>query len=1119
MGSGDALPRGIDVIGQTIKHYHIHERLGEGAMGVVYRAYDDALEREVAVKFLSSGAAPGPEAVERFYREARAAAGLSHPNVVVIHDIGEHEEACYFVMELLEGASLRKTMAGGGRPDWQECLGIVTQVCRALEAAHAKGLLHRDIKPDNIWLAPGGLVKVLDFGIARISQGEALTQAGETPGTPEYMAPEQIMGEDLDGRTDLYALGILMYELFTGQLPFTGPSPVTVIYKQIEEEPTPPRHLCADLSPDVEKAILRAISKDPDGRFASAAQMREALEAVLAGGDAAGQEEAERRAEPEPSRPAARGRSRGFECSLVGREAELEGLRSAIRALDEARGTTVLLAGEAGVGKTRLALETAAYARRRGALTLSGSCLYSEGAEPYLPFLEALGHTLDPADEAERERVLAFIREEAPELLELTTHLMTVIRTLRVTGMGTQEETIATSKERLFEAITQVLLFLSREAPVVLLLEDLQWADSGSLQLLHYIARSAANQRLLVLGTYRTEELLPDVDGSSHPLTDTLQRMSAEGICQKIELAGLAPDALNTMLRRIFRRAMFSPEFRASLHRETGGNPLFVVEVLKLLRDEGGIYEQRGTWRERREVAFDAIPERVYDVVLRRIERLSEDQRELLQVAATVGDRFTSAALSEVSECERVPVLRTLNRLERVHQLIRSEGDGYAFTHAKIREALYTEIPPELQREYHLAYGAFLEAHATPGGRAAVSDLARHFHLGGASSRALPYLVQAGDRASRMFAYKEAAEFYRWAVADLSTLAAKRRPRGLEASLLTRFGGVCSRLGDRQGALRLLQEAERRAEEEDDGGTVGKVRQKIGKIHYSAGDYDAARRQYRRSAERLAEAGDKRALCGVLLDAAMIPFQQGDWSRARFLYSRVLRIARQTKDRRRIATVRMNTGIMASIQGVTDRALKLYDRSRPLFEESSDWTRLSQVWINQGKTRAVRREWDEATKAYDQALKIARRIRDIHLEAQCHLNLAEVMLERSELKRSRRACLKALDIFRRIGKRMSVAESLKTLGQVAALRREWDDAERYFRESISINESLRHPLYAGGAHLEFARMLKAKGDLEEAAHEAQRSVSFFEEIDASEELNRAEALRAEVEALLEVSCA
>ena len=720
---------------------------------------------------------------------------------------------------------------------------------------------------------------------------------------------------------------------------------------------------------------------------------------------------------------------------------------------------------------------------------------------------------MESGDEAGRQRVLAFIREQAPELEEMTSRLMTVIRTRRTTGLTDPEQTVAVSKERLFDAITQVLLFVSKEAPVVVLLDDLQWADSGSLQLFHYIARSARDRRLLFLGTYRTEDLLPEGEGTAHPLVDTMQRMSREELFRKIELEGLGPEGVNLMVRFILRRAVFSADFQASLYRETGGNPFFVIEVLKLLRDEGVITERRGVWRERREITRADIPERVYDVVIRRIERLTDDQRELLQIASVAGSRFISGALENIAATKRVRVLQTLNRLERLHQLIRSEADAYLFSHQKIREILYDEIPPELRREYHLAYGTYLEGEVTQGGREPVTDLAYHFFFGGAHARALPYLVRAGDASGRVFAYREARDYYRWANEALSGDGDIPDREALEGALLYKLGFMSSRLGDIPTALDCLQRSAEAAERAGDLQLTARAQERVGQIHARSGQYGLATRQYRKSIENFGKLGDQKALCEILVRAANIPFEQGDWKRVQSYYTRALRIARQTNHRQQIATIHMNSGIMASIRGDVGRALSRYEKSRAIYEEVNDQAGLAKVYLNLGWSYAGQKEWERAREAYQQALEISQETRNILQEAECYLNLAEVLLETADLRGSKRACVKALEIFKKLNNQLGIADIFKTLGQVATAERKWEEARSYFEESISRNEALGHGLGAGGGHLEYARMLKALGDLDVAVAEIDRSVAWFEKVDAKEELNAVQDLRKEIEAL------
>ncbi len=294
------------MIGRTVSRYRILEQLGEGAMSVVYKAEDTKLGRLVALKFLPEALGSHPHALERFEREARAASSLNHPHICTIYDIEQVDGQSFIAMELLEGEPLRARLKG--RPlGIAEIVGIAAEVADALGAAHAQGIVHRDIKPENIFLTSRGTAKLLDFGVAKLMVEQALaaassrttvfrTEPGSAVGTVAYMAPEQIRGESLDGRADLFSLGIVIYEMATGTLPFQGATWGTTVAAILTQAPAPAAALNPDLSGDMVQIIGRALEKTPDLRYPSAgslladlARVRSAVVSAAAGAGTAGQ--------------------------------------------------------------------------------------------------------------------------------------------------------------------------------------------------------------------------------------------------------------------------------------------------------------------------------------------------------------------------------------------------------------------------------------------------------------------------------------------------------------------------------------------------------------------------------------------------------------------------------------------------------------------------------------------------------------------------------------------------------------------------------------------------------------------------------------------------------------
>jgi len=432
---------------------------------------------------------------------------------------------------------------------------------------------------------------------------------------------------------------------------------------------------------------------------------------------------------------------------LVGREREISQLKRYLDLTMNGEGRLALINGEAGIGKTRLVNEFLTYAKKRGIQVLSGWCL-SEAAIPYFPFMEAFNTYVSDLDDEKS-------KSSVTKQLGITGWLKGP--QLRTKELGFRElvSTSQITKDRTFDAVADTFLLLTSKEPLILFIDDLQWADQLSLAMLHYLSKKCRNTKLLILGTYRSEDIVP-VDGKPHPLEDTLFNLSREGLMTKIELDRLTQNELPTLLDSIFN-TNFGKQFVDRLYSETDGNPLFALETLNLLAEEGYISEHSGSWQLTSPAETIGIPSKVHDVILRRISRLDREERELLDIAAVCGQTFDANDLSRILSLDLIVVLKKLVEIETRHKIIRSSDSQFVFTHQKVREVIYKNLQVALRRAYHLKTASCLEdvlSEKIIDGK--IADIAHHYVEGGAAEKAFEYLVLLGEKAVDIFANEEA---------------------------------------------------------------------------------------------------------------------------------------------------------------------------------------------------------------------------------------------------------------------------------------------------------------------------------------------------------------------------
>jgi len=691
----------------------------------------------------------------RITREAQAMGRLgSHPHIVTVFDLGQHEGQPYMVTELMEGGDVEELIekAPDHRLPLEQAINIAKETCRGLEFAHSRGIVHRDLKPSNVWMTADGVAKIGDFGLAVAADRSRLTQEGMMVGTVSYMPPEQAMGGEVSPKMDLYSLGAMLYEMVTGRPPFLGDDSVAIIGQHINTPPVAPTWHNPQCPRPMEALILRLLAKDPAERHESASDVLAALDAVdLTTGveqPTAGIDEAH----------ALDSLAGGV---FVGRQQEMGELKACLEDALSGRGRLVMLVGEPGIGKTRTAQELATYAGLRGAQVLWGRSYEEQGVPPYWPWVQAIRSYVRDRDP---EQLRSEMGAGAADIAEVVSDVLERLPDLQPAPQLEPEQ----ARFRLFDSIAAFLKTASQRQPLVLVLDDLHWADQPSLSLLEFMARELGGSRLLVIGTYRDVEV-----SRRHPLSQTLAELTRERLFQRVLLRGLGQEDVGRFIELV--SGSTAPRgLVEAVHRQTEGNPLFVTEVVRLLVQEGQLTDSPDQSQERPggwESWSVRIPEGVREVIGRRLDHLSERCNQALTIASVIGREFTLEQLTpmvaDATEDRLLEVLEEALASRVIEELPRSVG-RYQFTHALIQETLQEELSGTRRARLHgdiaealeRLYEGDIEAHS--------AELAYHFAEAQSAlgmGKLVRYSLLAGERALASYAHEEASSHFQRALA------------------------------------------------------------------------------------------------------------------------------------------------------------------------------------------------------------------------------------------------------------------------------------------------------------------------------------------------------------------
>ncbi|MCP3961994.1 MAG: protein kinase [bacterium] len=707
-------------------------------MGVVYRARDPVLDREVAVKLVSLG--DTPEAHEkRFRREAQVVASLDHPAIVPIFDFGRHDDDLYFVMPVVAGTTLHDVI-GEGALGLGDTLEVVAQVAEALDYASSRGVVHRDVKPENIMVAREESVpraRIMDFGLALDAGGGRITKTGQVPGTLAYLSPEHILSLDLDGRSDLYSLGTILYECLVGEPPFSG-AQGSVLFRIVHEEPP-----AVAVDETLAGIVRRCLAKEPKDRPARGNELAAELRSYR---DTLSETSRERAPMVAGQRlPHARG---SLATPLIGRAAELAelGRRLNLALSDECQ--LVLVGGEIGIGKTRLLLEVELRARARGVRVVRGRFSGQEGTFPHHGLCELIQDFYRSKAEGSSSTGLPDMADLAPELARRFPVLSGIADLQRAVGespAGPPATTADDDPTQMFELLASALVRLASGKPAVLLLENLHAADT-SIEALRYLVRRLGPTPTLVVGTYRQTEIT-----RRHGVSRLLRDFADDPRFSLLILQPLTSEEHRDLVLSLLEASggvgpRLEDELAVRLYEATEGNPFFTGELVRSLLDAGDITrEDTGSWVLSSEAAFavGALPETIQQAVEARLERLPEDLLRTLRTASVLGRSFVFQDLEGlVGDGERTE--EAVDRLVRdgiLEEDRRARGDVMHFSSGVVRDVLHGALTRRRRRSLHLRHASQLEERHAGRLERVYPQLVHHYFEGDEAVKTVTYAL------------------------------------------------------------------------------------------------------------------------------------------------------------------------------------------------------------------------------------------------------------------------------------------------------------------------------------------------------------------------------------------
>lgn len=785
---------------------------------------------------------------------------------------------------------------------------------------------------------------------------------------------------------------------------------------------------------------------------------------------------------------------------FVNRDEELEELRKNMENVINEKGMAVFLRGEAGVGKTRLAGEFERYVFSKGILFLKSECLQYGSITPYSPFIDALTNYFQTI--ASGENIRKIIEETPLSILKMVPIMSAFSQAFGITKKEEISASLRDEKERIFENIYNLILRISGGKPIVIFLDNLQWADESSLFLLHYLMRDIGDSHIMLCCAYSPETLnLPGME--KHP--EIIQLMEKDKLFIPIDIKRLNKNNVFKIVKSVTSRDDVPSRLIDFVYEKTDGNPLFVEEIVRSIIGSRVAYVENDEWVVK-DFSLLKTPDTIKDVFNKTIDRLDENSRKILEAASAIGYRFQQDILENVTDTDKKELVELLDNLANMRIISKYETKHgvYMFIHAMMQDVAYHRLSKNERGLLHKKTAETLERLYKDNIGDVLYDIVMHFANTNEYKKTLYYSLMAGEKAKNAFAPDAAVKYYKLALENLEKLEHIKENKEKRIGVLSNLGDMYRVIGELNAALEQYDKVAKISREINNEKQEANSYIKIGEINSERNEWDEAIKNFEKGLKIAEKINDLKGIGEAYKNIGYVHWRKAEFGKSLDYFNKTMECGKKINDPLMIAYANLRIGTVYSEKGEKEKGVDYLQRSIDLSGKYGDFHTMAAAYNNIGEIYRTEGKYDEAIWYYKKQIEMAEKTGYVRLMGFGLSNSSECYAKKGELDLAKEHCDKALKIFTKLDEKYMIAASYHNYGLIYRFKKDWEKAIKYSQDCIGILKKINMPFDLAEIYYEFALLYKDKGDKKEMLNYMLKAKNLSEKIGAKGWLEKIE---------------